>query len=54
VTGDDCEGPLVWFDAAEGGAVLECARCDYITVTGNFNDEAHAYTSLMREGLAAG
>ncbi len=44
-----CEGPLVWFDAGTG-AVLECARCGYVTTTGNLNDPPHADTPLLREG----
>lgn len=47
-----CEGPLVWFDV-EGGAILECASCDYLIVTGNFHDERHSDTPLLREGMAA-
>jgi hypothetical protein len=47
-----CEGPLVWFDVSEGTAILECAACDYVIVTGNFFDRAHALTPILREGLA--
>lgn len=51
-----CEGPLVWFDAGpedqDDGAIVECG-CGYIATTGNFHDDAHAYTPVMREGLAA-
>lgn len=49
-----CEGPLVWFDVAASGhestaaAILECATCDYVITTGNFNDEAHQDTPLLR------
>lgn len=46
-----CEGPLIWFDV-EPDAVLECAACDYIIVTGNFHDEPHAHTPWIKEGLA--
>lgn len=48
-----CEGPLIWFDT-EGGAILECAAptCDYLIVTGNFNDDRHCGTPILREGLA--
>lgn len=49
---EGCEGPLVWFDVNDGGAVLECAACGYVIVSGNFHDQAHAYTPIMREGLA--
>ena len=48
-----CEGPLIWFDAAEGGAILECAACGYVVITGGFNDDDHAETPVLREGLAA-
>ena len=48
---DHCEGPLVWFDAP-GGAILECARCGYVIVTGNINDARHAETPLIRQGLS--
>lgn len=45
-----CPGPLVWFDV--GGdppaAVLECASCSYVIVTGSFNDVAHSETELLR------
>jgi len=46
-----CEGPLIWYPC-EGGGVLECATCGHITVTGNFNEYAHAETPVMAEGLA--
>jgi hypothetical protein len=49
-----CDGPLVWFDV-EGdppAAVLECAACGYILTSGNFHDEAHAETPMLREGMA--
>lgn len=58
-----CPGPLVWFEAppspaeADNGvllaAILECARCDYLIVTGTFHDAAHVNTPLLMEGLAA-
>jgi hypothetical protein len=48
-----CTGPLIWYDVAAGGALLECARCGYIIVAGSFNDARHAETPLLREGLAA-
>lgn len=49
-----CPGPLVWFESATVpvSAVLECASCDYVVTTGNFHDEAHENTPLMREGMA--
>lgn len=55
-----CEGPLIWYDVAvptatgDNHAILECARldCDYIIVSGSFNDEAHSGTPLLREGMA--
>jgi hypothetical protein len=46
----ECEGPLIWFpvgEPVETAAVLECT-CGYIIVTGNFNDEAHCYTPVLR------
>jgi hypothetical protein len=47
---DGCEGPLIWHQVGEpeDAAILECATCDYIIATGNFNDEAHARTELLR------
>lgn len=48
-----CEGPLIWFDVEPDAAVLECARCGYLIVAGNFHDQEHAETPLLREGLAA-
>ena len=58
-----CAGPLVWFDAppspaetaagATAAAILECATCGYLIVTGNVNDEAHSNVELLREGMAA-
>lgn len=48
-----CEGPLIWFDVEAGGAILECACCAYVVVSGGFNDEEHAQAPIMREGLAA-
>lgn len=50
---DTCPGSMVWFDAATGpngqhGAVLECGTCRHITVTGNWNEPAHAQTPIMR------
>lgn len=48
-----CPGPLIWFAVGqpEDAAILECAACPYVVVTGSFNDEAHAETELIREGL---
>lgn len=48
-----CQGPLVWFDVGPGSALLECAACGYIVVSGTFLDPEHAKASLMREGLAS-
>lgn len=45
-----CDGPLIWFGVGEPeeyAAILECP-CGYVIVTGNFNDEAHAYTPVLR------
>ena len=49
-----CSGPLIWFDIDSDppSAVLECATCGYVVTTGNFHDEAHADTPLLREGIA--
>ncbi len=47
-----CPGPLVWFDVADG-ALLECHTCGYVLSTGNFHDDRHSATPVMREGLAA-
>ncbi|WP_157520558.1 hypothetical protein [Herbidospora daliensis] len=51
---NQCPGPLIWHDAP-GGALLECARldCGYLIVTGNFNDDQHQTTPLLRAGLAS-
>lgn len=46
-----CEGPMIWFET-EDGAILECP-CGYVVTTGNFNDDAHAETPVLREGLAS-
>ena len=48
-----CPGPLIWFSVGidEDAAILECAACGYVIVTGNFNDRCHAETPTMREGL---
>lgn len=53
-----CPGPLIWFPAGpddNAGAVLECAAagCTYLVATGWWNDQAHAETPLLREGLAS-
>ncbi len=52
-----CPGPLIWYHVGprhDGlGAVLECACCDYVVITGGFNDAAHENTPTMSEGLAA-
>lgn len=52
---EPCEGPLIWFGVGapdEDAALLECARCGYLIVTGNWHDRAHANTPFLREGLA--
>lgn len=40
----------MWFDVGEppDAAVLECNVCGYLIVTGQFNDEAHADTPVLR------
>ncbi len=48
----DCPGPLVWFPVDETSAwepagILKCATCDYLIVTGTFNDDAHVGTPLL-------
>ena len=48
---EPCPGPFVWYPC-EGGAILLCAACGQITVTGNWNDQAHAHTGVLMEGLA--
>lgn len=45
-----CPGPWVWYPCTNG-AVLHCATCSQITVTGNFNDLAHTHTPLLSEGV---
>lgn len=49
-----CPGPLVWYDVEPHDAILECAAkgCHYVIVAGNFHDQAHAATPLLREGIA--
>jgi hypothetical protein len=51
---DECAGPLIWhtvLDPTDGvtevAAILECA-CGYLIVTGNFNDQRHARTPVLR------
>jgi hypothetical protein len=46
-----CYGPLIWY-ACTGGAVLHCAACGHITVTGNWNEPEHMYAEILREGVA--
>lgn len=62
-----CPGPLVWYDVVGGDpelpdvddaamddvtdALLACLSCDFITMTGNFNDDAHHVVDLIHEGL---
>jgi hypothetical protein len=45
-----CEGPFIWYPCTDG-AVLECATCGQVTVTGNWNDLDHAETPVLMEGL---
>ena len=45
---EPCPGPLVWFDVEDGGALLECNTCGYVLSTGNYNDQAHQETPLLR------
>lgn len=49
-----CEGPLIWYTVPDSdpGAILECAACDYLIVSSNLHDERHAFTPLLREGIA--
>lgn len=47
-----CPGPLVWFQAGESAAILECAACDYVIVAGWFFDPAHSATPVLREGVS--
>ena len=30
---------MIWYDVEPDSAILECAACDYLIVSGNFNDE---------------
>jgi len=55
---EPCPGPLVWFeicdiDANPTCALVECHTCGYVLATGNYHDEAHVSTPMMREGMAA-
>lgn len=43
-----CDGPLIWYDTDGYGAVLHCASCGHLTVTGNPNDDRHQDTPLMK------
>lgn len=53
-----CEGPLIWYSVSgpdtieETAAILACTRCTYLIVSGSFHDPAHAFTPVLREGLA--
>ena len=54
-----CPGPLIWYEVdirhtvlGHRAAILHCATCGYIVISGNYNDREHADTELMREGLA--
>lgn len=56
-----CPGPLIWYETSmpctctndHPAAILLCATCGYIVITGGWNDDAHKDTEVMREGLAA-
>lgn len=48
-----CQGPIVWFGAGPGAALLECSACGYIMVAGSLFDRAHQSAALLREGLAS-
>jgi hypothetical protein len=53
---DECPGPWIWFGyehETANGAVLECATCRKVTTTGNWNDEQHAHTPWLMEGLSS-
>jgi hypothetical protein len=43
-----CEGPFIWYPCPYG-AVLHCARCGHITVTGNIYEYKHAQTPIIKE-----
>jgi len=47
---EPCPGPLVWFDVDSDprGAIVECNACGYVLTTGNFHDQAHQETPLLR------
>jgi hypothetical protein len=57
---EGCPGPLIWYETTmkcicpneHPAAILHCTACGYIVCSGGFNDEAHADTEIMREGLA--
>jgi hypothetical protein len=61
-----CSGPLVWYETTDAatelpvaghpvpvGAILHCAGpgCGYMITTGNFHDDHHVGTPLLREGM---
>lgn len=46
-----CPGPWIWYPCTDG-AILHCATCRDITVTGDFIDQAHTGTPVLMEGLA--
>jgi len=48
-----CEGPFIWFSVGlpEDAAILECARCAHFIVTGNFNNDEHYNTPILRQGV---
>lgn len=55
-----CPGPLIWYEtdmpctcsSRHPAAILHCATCGYIVCSGGYNDEQHADTDVLREGLA--
>jgi hypothetical protein len=55
-----CPGPLIWFDIEPrpdrdelAAAILECATCDYVTMTGAFGNTEHADIAILKGGLAS-
>jgi hypothetical protein len=47
---NECQGPFIWYPC-DSGAVLLCAACGHLTVTGNFNEPAHAHTPILMAGV---
>lgn len=61
-----CPGPLIWYETSDATterpiagfpvpvcAILHCARCGYMITTGNYHNDTHAGTPLLREGMTS-